>query len=223
MCPPRTFVLIAALAFWAGLASAQPSHPTYSADGLYNLANSYARAGKPGLAVLAYERAGLLAPHDPDIAANLAYVRAAAHVVTPPGSRLGQLGLATPPNWAAWLGILGLVVAGAGLVAGKATSRMRWLRRCSLVLGSGLMALAAFNAMLLWPRMHEAVVLIDDTPARVSPAPMADTAFVLREADSVRMLAEHDEFMLVRTGNGRSGWVATANLAAVVPSGSGEH
>ena len=33
--------------------------------------NSYARAGKPGLAVLNYERAALLAPDDPDINANL--------------------------------------------------------------------------------------------------------------------------------------------------------
>src|SRR6202161_2860169 len=56
----------------------QSSPPRYSADGLYNLANSYARAGKPGLAVLNYERAALLAPDDPDINANLAYVRTAA-------------------------------------------------------------------------------------------------------------------------------------------------
>jgi hypothetical protein len=41
-------MLIAGLALWAGQAFAQPSQPPYSADGLYNLANSYARAGKPG-------------------------------------------------------------------------------------------------------------------------------------------------------------------------------
>jgi Flp pilus assembly protein TadD len=69
-------MLIAGLALWGGPAFAQPSQPRYSADGLYNLANSYARDGKPGLAVLSYERAALLAPDDPDINANLAYVRA---------------------------------------------------------------------------------------------------------------------------------------------------
>src|ERR1700679_140544 len=61
--------------------------PRYSADGLYNLANSYARAGKPGVAVLNYERAALLAPDDPDIDANLEYVRASAHVPSEPGTR----------------------------------------------------------------------------------------------------------------------------------------
>ncbi len=69
--------------------------------------------------------------------------------------------------------------------------------------------------------MHEAVVLIDNTPALVSPAPMADTAFVLREAESVEMTAKHDDFMLIRTRSGLSGWVARANLGAVVPPDGG--
>jgi hypothetical protein len=50
----------------------------YSAAALFNQANAYARAGKPGLAVLNYERAQLLAPNDADIAANLHFVRAKA-------------------------------------------------------------------------------------------------------------------------------------------------
>src|ERR1700680_589979 len=51
-----------------------------SASPLYTSANAYARAGKPGLAVLNYERASLLAPDDPDVAANLRFVRESAHV-----------------------------------------------------------------------------------------------------------------------------------------------
>ena len=73
-------MFLAGLALCAGQTLARPSQPQYSADGLYNLANSYARAGKPGLAVLNYERAALLAPDDPDINANLEYVRTSAHV-----------------------------------------------------------------------------------------------------------------------------------------------
>jgi hypothetical protein len=47
--------LILTLVLWGNVAIA--SAPTYSADSLYNVANSYARAGKLGLAVLNYERA----------------------------------------------------------------------------------------------------------------------------------------------------------------------
>jgi hypothetical protein len=217
----RIPILIVSLALWAGQAFAQPSEPPYSADGLYNLANSYARAGKPGLAVLSYERAAMLAPDDPDINANLAYVRAAAHVPMKPRNRFARLALATSPSSAAWLGVLGIALVGIGLVARRVASRLLWIPGGAVLLGVALIVLTASNAMLLWPRMHEAVVLIDQAPARVSPAPMADPAFVLREAESVTMMAEHEDFILVRSG-GLSGWVARANLGAVVPPAGGE-
>jgi hypothetical protein len=224
-------MLIAGLALWAGQAFAQPSQPSqplqplqpsYSADGFYNLGNSYARAGKPGLAVLSYERAALLAPGDPDINANLAYVRAFAHVPMKPRNRFERLARTATPTAAAWLGVLGLALLGIGLVARRAAPRFLWIPGGGILLGGTLLALTFSNAMLLWPRMHEAVVLIDQTPARVSPAPMADMAFVMREAESVTMKAEHEDFILIRTDGGRSGWVARANLGAVVPPAGGE-
>jgi hypothetical protein len=49
------------------------------------------------LAVLSYERAALLAPDDPDINANLAYVRASAHVPMKPRNRFARLAEATTP------------------------------------------------------------------------------------------------------------------------------
>jgi hypothetical protein len=217
-----TVMLTAGLALWVGQALAQPSQPQYSADGLYNLANSYARAGKPGLAVLSYERAALLAPDDPDINANLAYVRTAAHVPTKPRTRFARFAQAPSPTLAAWLGVVGLALVGIGLVVRTVAPRLRWIPGGGILLGIALLALPASNAILLWPRMHEAIVLVDQTPARVVPVPMGDTAFVLREADSVTMMAEHEDFILIRTGGGLSGWVARANLGAVVPPVGGE-
>jgi hypothetical protein len=210
-------MLIAALALWAGQALAQPAQSPYSAVGLYNLANAYARAGKPGLAVLSYERAAVLAPDDPDIKANLAYVRASAHVLVKPRNRFARLGEAVNPTTAAWLGVLGVALVGIGLVAARVAPRLLWMPRGGILLGIALIALTAANATLLWPRMHEAIVLIDQTPARVSPAPMADTAFVLPEAESVTLMAAHEDFMLIRTGGGLSGWVSGGSLGAVVP------
>jgi hypothetical protein len=196
---------------------AQSSQPRYSADGLYNLANSYARAGKLGLAVLNYERAAVLAPNDPDINANLEFVRASAHVSMKPRSRFARVAQALSPALAAWIGVLGIAFAGVGLVASKVTPRLRWLRIGGVLLGVALTALAVANAMLLWPRIHEAVVLTNQTPVRVSPVPMGDTAFVLPEAETVTMTAEHEDFVLIRTRDGLSGWVARANLGAVMP------
>ena len=213
-------MLIAGLALCGGQTLSQPSQPLkarYSADGLYNLANSYARAGKPGLAVLYYERAALLAPDDPDIRANLENVRAAAHVPTEPPKRFTRIAGAASPAWAAWIGVVGIALVGAGLLARRNTPRFRRALTCGILLGIALLALTVSNAMLLWPRMHEAVVLIDQTPARVSPVPMGDTGFVLSEATTVTVTAEHEDFLLIRTREGLSGWVARSNLGAVVP------
>jgi len=201
-------MLIVGLALWGGQSLAESSQSRYSADGLYNLANSYARAGKPGLAVLNYERAALLAPNDADINANLEYVRAGAGVRPEPRNRFARIAGAAGPTLVAW---------GGALLAGRITPRLPWLRFGGISLGAALIALTLANAMLLWPRMHAAVILINQTPARVSPVPMGDTAFVLPEAETVTVTAEHEDFILVRTRAGLSGWVARANLGAVVP------
>jgi hypothetical protein len=218
---PKTAMLLVGLALCAGQTLARPSQPQYSADGLYNLANSYARAGKPGLAVLNYERAALLAPDDPDINANLEYVRASAHVATEPRGRFARIARAASPRLAAWAGVLGITLVGLGMLARRTTRRFQWMRIGGIVIGAALIALTASNAMMLWPRMHEAVILINQTPVRVSPVPMGDTAFVLPEAETVTITAEHEDFALIRTRRGLSGWVAHANLGAVVPQAGG--
>jgi hypothetical protein len=46
---------------------------------------------------------------------------------------------------------------------------------------------------------------------------MGDAAFVLSEAETVTMMARHKDFILIRTRGGLTGWVARANLGAVVP------
>ncbi len=221
MRAPKTAMLLVGLALCAGQTLARPSQPQYSADGLYNLANSYARAGKPGLAVLNYERAALLAPDDPDINANLEYVRASAHVATEPRGRFARIARAASPRLAAWAGVLGITLVGLGMLARRTTRRFQWMRIGGIVIGAALIALTASNAMMLWPRMHEAVILINQTPVRVSPVPMGDTAFVLPEAETVTITAEHEDFALIRTRRGLSGWVAHANLGAVVPQAGG--
>lgn len=201
-------------------ATATADETGYSAAALYNLANSYARAGKPGLAVLNYERAALLAPNDPDIDANLRYVRQSSHLPLQTTSRLERTLTILGPTVVAWLGVLGVVIAGAGLLAGRLSSRHRWLRRIATAAGIALVVFTAANGMLLWPAVHEAVVITGATPARVSPVPMGDPLFVLPEAETVRITAEHEDFVLVQTNAGRTGWVSRANLVPVVPSGN---
>jgi hypothetical protein len=189
----------------------------YSASALYNSANAYARAGKPGLAVLNYERASLLAPDDPDVDANLRFVRESAHVVAEPKRWTDGLVTVARPTVVAWLGVAGVLMMGAGLLAGFLAPRRRRTRRAAMIAGAVLAGFTLGNGLVLWPKLHDAVILTAATPARASPVPMGDPLFVLPEAETVRITAEHDDFVLVRTRAGRAGWVSRANLAPVVP------
>jgi hypothetical protein len=189
----------------------------YSAAALYNLANAYARAGKPGLAVLNYERARLLEPDDPDIDANLRRVREASGL--PPESRSGFERMASgiaSPRILAWVGVLGLLIAGVSTLARLRYATHRRKLFTAALLGISLAGLAVGNGVALWPIMHEAVIT-HAAPVRVSPVPIEEPVFVLPEASTVSMSAQHDGFVLVRASSGRTGWVSSANIAPVVP------
>jgi hypothetical protein len=189
----------------------------YSAAGLYNLANSYARAGKPGMAILNYERASLLAPGDPDIQANLRYVRAAAHLPAETPDILDRVARIASPFWMSWLGVLGLVIMGAGAVIAQLSSRHRFARGAATLLGATMVGLTLCSALALGSRLHEGVVIAAATPVRVSPVPMGDPLFSLPEGEKVKITAEHEGFALIETRAGRAGWISHSNLAPLVP------
>ena len=191
---------------------------SYSATALYNLGNSYARAGKPGLAVLNYERAGLLAPSDPDIEANLRYVRESAHLPMEPRSTWQRAVTVGSPTLWSFLGVLGVLLLGCALLAAERYPAHAWKRRVAALVGLVLLGATAGNALVLWPTLHGAVIVTAATPVQVSPAPMGDPLFTLPEGETVTITAEHEDFVLVQTRSGRKGWVARVNLVTVVPT-----
>ena len=189
----------------------------YSAADLYNLGNSYARMGKPGMAILNYERASLLSANDADIDANLQYVRASAHL---PGGKRGsfdRMARFASPFLLSWIGVFGLGVVGASMIAAQLLPRHRLLRRSAMLLGLSMLGLTICNGLALWPLLHEGVIITAATPVRVSPVPMGDPLFTLPEGETVKIAAEHESFALIETRAGRTGWVAHPNLAPIVP------
>jgi len=202
----------------ADKAQSPPAGDTaYSAAGLYNLANSYARAGKPGMAVLNYKRAALLAPNDADIQANLNAVRASVHLPPQAGGRFGEIVRLASPNAVAWIGVLGIIIIGAGLAAARLSRRFRTLSVAAALLGICALTFSTCNALVQFPKLNEAVVIVKQTPIRVSPVPMGDALLQLPEGETVTITAQHAEFVLVHTRSGRDGWAARADLADVVP------
>jgi hypothetical protein len=189
----------------------------YSAAGLYNLANSYARAGKPGMAILNYERASLLAPGDPDIRANLSFVRASAHLPAETPDTLERIAAIASPFWMSWLGILGLIMVGVSVIGAQLSPRHRFARGAAMLAGIAMVALTLCSAVALAPRLHNGIVIAAATPVRVSPVPMGDPLFSLPEGEKVKITAEHEGFALIETRAGRSGWISDSSVAPLVP------
>jgi hypothetical protein len=213
------FALGAGIAQAATAAAAQPS-AGYSAPQLYNQANADARDGKPGMAVLNYERARLLAPYDPDIRANLNSVRETSGLPAVNGSWFERVvGLASP-NTLFWLGCIGIVIAGASELARRLYPRRGMSLRAATAAGLSLIILTLGSAAAVWPAMNEAVVIAPTTPERLAPASIAEPLTTLREAQIVTVEAERQDFALVHTTSGQTGWVARADLASIVPHSS---
>jgi hypothetical protein len=214
-------VVRAALLFCLLFGSAQvhsESVPAgYSAAALYNLGNSYARAGKAGMAILNYERARLLEPGDPDIQANLRLVRESAHLPAELPDTLDRVAGIAGPFWMSWLAVLGLTMVAASLIFARLSSRHRLLRGAATLLGATLVGLTCCSGLALWSRLHEGIVIAAATPVRVSPVPMGDPLFSLPEGEKVKITAEHDGFALIETRARRAGWISSSNLAPLVP------
>lgn len=208
---------VAPMALIGSRVLAAPSQASYSAAGLYNLANAYARQGKAGMAVLNYERASLLSPNDPDIEANESYVRTSSHLPALSRSKFERVVRIASPFALTWIGVIGIVVLGLASLSAQLSSRHRWINRLSALLGIFMIGLTVANGIALWPILHEGVVITESTAVRVSPVPMGDSLFALSEADAVRITAEHEGFLLIQTRAGRTGWVSRANVAPIVP------
>jgi tetratricopeptide (TPR) repeat protein len=191
----------------------------YSASTLYNQANADARAGKPGLAVLNYERALLLAPNDADIRANLAFVRAGLSLPAESEPWFSRAVRIANPDALAWTALAGLLAAGVSLLASRRYANHRFALRALAALGISAIGLTLCNTVTIWPSLHEAVVIAHGTAAHVAPAGNGETLFSLPEAETVAMGAEYQGFVLVQARDGRTGWVSLTDLAPVLPKG----
>ena len=141
----------------------------YSAPVLFNLANAQQRGGHVGQAILNYERAALLSPNDPDIAANLNVARQQAGVEPEHPSPVQMAARLLTLN--TWFG-----VAAAALFLLAVTQPLKHLRpQARSVLNFGgaaaALALAAAVAALVssGAGLCRAVVTAPEAVAGVSP------------------------------------------------------
>jgi hypothetical protein len=207
---------VGALTSASRAATEQPLLPSaYSAPALYDLGNSYARMGRPAMAVLNYERARIFAPNDPDIEANLRRVRESVGAPTP-GNWWNQHARWANPDRLYWIGLTGLILAGVSLLLRRAQSGYRALLGAGIAVGATFMALTLADAMATASVLHESVAMFA-TPATASPVSGAEPLFTVPLADIVSVRDAYGGFDLITDSQGREGWVAAGDLKPVIP------
>lgn len=179
------------------------------------MGNAYLRAAEPAEAILAYERASLLAPRDGAIAANLAAARKIAG--TPEESGLAHRfeSALSIDEWT-WL-----LTGAFWLTLAAGTAAVLWdRRRHTFVTAASISATVALTAcagLTLSSRVLSAGLATRAAPVLVSPFASAQSSFSLPSGAPVELGAIHEGYVFVHEADGRSGWVEREAVARVIP------
>jgi tetratricopeptide (TPR) repeat protein len=186
----------------------------FSAPVLFNLGNACYYNGQLGAAILNYERARILAPHDQTIAANLRLAQTAAGVRVPTINVFERSARLLSPNALAWTGSIALTTI--CLVLGV----RRFIPRFTagkVIIGVGVATLLAVTTSfaIRWPEFDRAIVVAVNAPARIAPASTAAASFSLKAGEPVSIAKSYGQFILACTPDGRSGWVSAKDVGRV--------
>ena len=182
---------------------------------LFNDANAEFKAGNLGKAIAAYRQAGLLAPRDAEIRANLQFVRNQVQGPTVRESR-----------WREWLGQLTLnewtlLTAGAFwltflLLAARQLRPALGLKLKSATFLFGIVTILSGPALALQVVNHfseqTAVVVSSEATARSGPFDEAQSAFTAHDGAELVVLDAHGDWLQVRDGAGKIGWLKATQI-----------
>ncbi|HEX4458574.1 MAG TPA: SH3 domain-containing protein, partial [Polyangia bacterium] len=190
----------------------------WSAAALTDRGDAYAKAGSVGHAIVAYERAELLAPRDQTIVAHLNAAQAAAGLApSPPAVYRRAAQLLSPREWS-WVGLAAVWLL--CLAVGAALVRPRWRRAAQRTAAAALVAggLALAALVMIGPRSGAAIVVArGGTSLLVSPVAGAAADASVGEGAPVDVTARHEGFVRVRDGAGHEGWTSDQSVEPILP------
>ena len=191
---------------------------------LYNLGNARFQLKEYGPAILAWERAALLSPRDPDIHANLKLGRQAATAFADPGpdtwwNRAAQW--CSLHEWS-WITVTGAALLGAvALLWALAGFSRPWLKRTAVAgIVLGLLG-TSLGGTALWLRRGEkdlGIITVATATLRLSPFPAANPAGTPGPGRTVHLGERTNGWVYVTIpGTTQSGWLPQNEVAAIIP------
>jgi len=176
----------------------------------FNLGNAYFKSGQLGRAILSYRIAQQLDPRDPDIGANLRFVRSAVLGAAPPAPPLWQRAVSrlTLNEWA-------VIAAGAlWLFAGLRALR-QWVespflhRRLLHAATAVLLVLCLTGLGLAWhlSAQPRAVVVQSDAVLHHGPLDESPNLQTLQDGQELTVLDRKDDWLQVAGAARGTGWI----------------
>jgi len=189
----------------------------------YNLGNARQQLKQYGPAILAYERARLITPRDPDLLANLTLARKAATAFEENGGspRLEAVtGYLSRNEWS-WLVTGGALAIGIVAFVSGAIGLKRSTRRIAWTAAGLALLLATAGGAALWLRRAETghgIILSEKAALLLSPFENAESIGTPGQGRIVMLGKTNGGFHYVTVpGTSLAGWLAGKDVAAVIP------
>lgn len=192
----------------------------------YNLGNAYFRNNEIAPAILYYEKALKLAPHNEDILHNIEVANSKLTDKVEMVPELfykrwwKQLLNLMDINTLATLNIVLLTLA-ALLIALYIAASNILIRKISFWSGISLLVLFSIGMAAASQRhhyleeQHEAIVFIQTVNIKSSPDENSKDIFVLHEGTKVTLLDEVAEWQEIRIANGSTGWIKISDIRKI--------
>jgi Flp pilus assembly protein TadD len=193
---------------------------TVSSAVYFNLGNAYFKAGQLGQAIAAIREAENLTPRDPDVRANLQFIRAKVQAPTgAPATWQQWLTTLTLNEWAIltaaivwlWLG-LWIVIQFRPKLA-QSVRPLLWCGGAAILLCGGCMY-AAWTS----ESTKTAIVVAKDVILHNGPLDEAPTAATVHDGAELNVLDTKNDWLQVRVDNQRVGWLKREQV--IVASGA---
>lgn len=180
---------------------------------MYNLGNALFRQGRYAEALVAYERARLAMPRDPELLANIKLTRERLELGTAEGEAFGETVAALRDRFTAaerfWMCVLGNALAAGLLCFGG--RRLRIAGAVLAVLAAGMLVEVAF----LGPaRAPQGIIVQPKVALRAEPSAELEALMTVRSGVSVEVLGTGEAWTQVRF-RGRKGYVPAGAVAVV--------
>ncbi len=182
----------------------------------YNIGNSFLKLGRLGHAILCYEKARRLIPHDSDLRANLAYARSLAESVNDGSSEnilmkvvgaiFGSYNLREIILAATVLYLILIILVGIFVANPFASRRLK----IPIFLVAILFLISLLGSLVRYFDDHilrHGIVIQKDIACKYEPIDKSTTYYILREGSDVRILSTRNAWRQIARPDGKTGWV----------------